>query len=254
MTPTGNQGNGAIFFDPDGRRIRGDEWVQIYEQYYFVGGPTHGRRLTKRNQSSRFVEDNICGLLQKDELTEEDLKQIVAWKVGMIDHQASETSKGIKYLGDWHKDLQDRYGHSFARSISRLGKQARELRQDAKDCRYRKIFDLHRDLEGFDPVYMLTILFFLSHEKEPIYDKYADIAAQAINDGRQPGSNVNYRPLVSWTDYEKYKGVLRSIASECHASFVSRPIDRALWSYGHFFTDRGLLLATRSDSIGLTTS
>src|ERR1700757_318529 len=52
-----------VFFDERGIQIPCHEWLKMYERYYFLGGTKVGRKITGRNQSSRFVEDSVCSLL-----------------------------------------------------------------------------------------------------------------------------------------------------------------------------------------------
>jgi hypothetical protein len=223
------------FFDNNGVAIPGHQWAELFEQYYFLGGPTIGRRLNRKNQSCRWVEDDVCRLLNKSMLSFDDLKKIVAWKIGAINHSSCESTGNYKYYQDWDLSLQDRYHRSYLHPITEISKVIPSLLQMSKSRQYQQIFDMHKSLKGFGPVYMLTIVFFLSHGDEPIYDKFADIAGQSILNGCAPDSFIRYRVVSTWEDYEKYKQMLASIAEQCGDSKITRTIDRALWSYGHLF-------------------
>ena len=71
------------FFDEQGNPIQCQQWLNTYEPYYFLNGPTWGRRINIRNQSSRFVEDQVCALLAKTvPLSQHDLMLAMAGKIG----------------------------------------------------------------------------------------------------------------------------------------------------------------------------
>src|SRR5437763_12846059 len=94
------------FFSPSGRRISYEEWLNIFEPYYFLKGPTTGRRINARNQSSEWVEDKVCDLLLKSEsLSTDDLTLIMAWKMGLIDHKKSKSKRAVVYRQNWAATL-----------------------------------------------------------------------------------------------------------------------------------------------------
>jgi hypothetical protein len=84
------------------------------------------------------------------------------------------------------------------------------------------------------------ILFFVTGGQQPIYDRFAHIAASAIHQRLPPHSDVSYRPLQNWDDYEAYKGLLLPVVHACGQQpgdmTVPRSVDQALWVYGHLFT------------------
>jgi hypothetical protein len=100
-------------------------------------------------------------------------------------------------------------------------------------------------LRGFGYVYLLTLQFFITHGRFPIYDKFAQVAALAIDRGLMPDSppksHVKYTELTKWSDYQVYVNLLGRIRNACPQQapnspmFISRDLDRALWVYGHFF-------------------
>jgi hypothetical protein len=50
--------------DEHGEGISGAECAQKYKAYYFLGSPTW-KGVSRRNQSSPFVEDLVCSLLDQ---------------------------------------------------------------------------------------------------------------------------------------------------------------------------------------------
>lgn len=234
------------FFDEQGNPIECQQWLNTYEPYYFLNGPPWGRRINSRNQSSRFVEDQVCALLAKTvPLSQHDLMLVMAWKIGgLIDHGRSEASQRIEFLQNWPTTLAatGQYGtRDFSRSLPFLTNNMSTILQQISQGNPRYLFDLVPRLAGFGNVYILTVLFFVSHGRFPIYDRYAHIAAQAIHQNLRPDSPVQYKELQKWDDYDRYINLLLTISKACPQQFaspsmlISRSVDRALWVYGHFF-------------------
>jgi hypothetical protein len=169
----------------------------------------------------------------------------MAWKIGgLIDHRGSESRRRIEYLQNWPAALTatGQYGtRDFSRSIPFLANNMSTLLKQISQGNPRYLFDLVPQLAGFGNVYILTILFFASRGRFPIYDRYAHIAAQAIAQDLRHDSPVHYRDLQRWDDYSRYMDLLRAInkAGPLQAGsasmFIPRALDRALWVYGHFF-------------------
>ncbi len=241
------------FFDEQGKQIQCQQWLKTYKPYYFLNGSTRGQRINSRNQTSPFVESQVCALLkQTTQLSKDDLILAVAWKIGAIDHHGSEAAQKIKYLYNWDTALRDRYRRDFSEGISYLSAKMPTILQQINQGDPQYLFDLHSTLDGFGPVYVLAILFFMTHGKYPIYDQFAHIAVEAIHRSLPPGSYIPYRPLQEWSDYQHFMNLLRPIGGACPREvgdsrmFISRPVDRALWVYGHFFTKPGTASANTS--------
>jgi hypothetical protein len=229
------------FFAQTGELLSKQEWLRTFEPGYFLNGPTFGLR--RLNQSSPFVEARIEELLaNNDGLSEENLKLVMGWKIGEIRHRPSEDQQAIIHLPLWDQQLTEhRYGRNYAQSIRRIAATMPRFHQLPSRGHSQVVFDWHRQFTGFGPTFMLTILYFLTHGREPIYDKYAHKAALAYDQKVRPGGHVrHYQPVQSWSDYERFKRLLMPIASACDmratgAMLVPRSVDRALWVYGHLF-------------------
>jgi hypothetical protein len=242
------------FFDQQGNSIQSQQWLKTYEPYYFLGGPKLSRkidgrnktgRIDGRNQTSHFVENEVCALLSlATPMSQQDLTLVMAWKIGgIIDHAQSEASQRIVYRqSNWPTTLTaiSRFGTlDFSRSIPELANRMNTISDQINQGNPRYLFDLAPRPKGFGHVYILTALFFASHGKYPIYDKYAHIAAQAINQDLPPWNVGHYKELQNWNDYEDYMGLLSTIKEafqgqvENSSMFISRSQDRALWVYGH---------------------
>lgn len=164
-------------------------------------------------------------------MNQQDLKFVFGWKLGQIDHQASEHKQQVVYKSDWDQHLiagMQFTSPDLSSAISLLAAQMSQIQTLQPEA----IFDLHHKLNDIGPVYILTFLFFLTHGQWPIYDKYAAIAVEAITLGQVPGSKVKVSQLSSWRGYTKFVGKISWI---CGSQNISREQDQALWAYGHFF-------------------
>jgi hypothetical protein len=229
-------------FDAQGNQISPAQWSSTYERYYFLNGPKRDGQ--PRNQTSPFVENQVCALLsQTTPLSRQDLILAMAWKIGLIDHSLSEARQRIEYRQDWPTKLTAKTQFrtlDFSTSIPDLAANMPKITQMSQ-VNPQYLYDLTPRPKGFGHVYILTVLFFVTHGRYPIYDKYAHIAALAIDQGLPPGSYVHYREGQKWSHYQHYTNLLLPIGRACPqqlgnpSMFISRPVDRALWAYGHFF-------------------
>lgn len=91
-------------------------------------------------------------------------------------------------------------------------------------------------LKQFGTVYIITLIYFLSKGKYPIYDKFAHKAIMAIDSNRNPMDITVASPpdkssvakvINMYTEY--YKKI-----EEIFGSYrLTRKQDQALWVYGH---------------------
>jgi hypothetical protein len=230
------------FFDAQGNQVQPAEWLSTYERSYFLNQPKQNGQ--PRNQTSPFVENQVCALLgQIAPLSRQDLTLAMAWKIGLIDHSLSETRQSIEYRQDWPTKLTAKTQFrtlDFSTSIPYLAANMLNIAQMSQG-NPRYLYDLAPRPKGFGHVYILTALFFITGGRYPIYDKYANIAALAIDQGMAPGSHVNFKEDQKWSDYQQYMNLILPIGRACPrqvgsaSMFMSRPLDRALWVYGHLF-------------------
>jgi len=163
----------------------------------------------------------------------------MAWKIGLIDHAASQATFNIRYRpATWPGALIANNGYrrlTFSQSIPYLAANIVTIRRQLP-ANPQHLFNLNLQ-GGFGPTYKLALQFFVTNGSDPIYDRYAHLGALAIDQGLSPGSTVqNYRPVQSWNDYQAFQSLLRRNGFQPQgAMFVSRDDDRALWVYGHFF-------------------
>lgn len=237
----------ASFFSPDGEPITVDEFIDIYNDSYYLGNE---KVVARASQNSRFVEDEIDSILKHGIKSSVDVAKILAWKIGKIRHTESERAKKFAYASDWSgaEELSvTRYGRSFdlegiadfiASNIGELGAQSISDPQGVLD-RLR-----NQDVKGLGTVYLITLLYFISKGRYPIYDRFAKMALYAIRDGLEPGAPVPYIDIPGKESRKRFERVMddhmnpyigdfRDIFDE--KALQSRDVDRALWVYGHCF-------------------
>ncbi len=249
------------YFDDTRKMTPALDWLKKYEPFYFLGGPV-SPRINRRNQSSRFVEDKVCALLEQPTLlSKQDLILLMAWKMGLIDHGSSEARRKIIYKQNFDLALinRGRFGIlNFSKSIPYLADKMPEIAQNlAKEPKYLldRVCGPHPELQGFGVTYILTVQFFITHGRDPIYDKFAHMGAIAINQGLQPGDSIRWAPVQNWTEYQHYVDLLKPISASCAQSTsglpmtVPRSVDRALWVYGHFFKEAKVVRKVQAFSV-----
>lgn len=111
----------------------------------------------------------------------------------------------------------------------------------------------HPELEAFGITYILTVQFFITHGRDPIYDRFAHLGAIAIHQGLKPGTPIRWAPVQDWSEYLGYVSLLKTISrfsqSSANSSMtVPRPVDRALWVYGHLFPELKAAQSRRTPS------
>lgn len=103
---------------------------------------------------------------------------------------------------------------------------------------YKVLLDLAKQtkLKNVGAVYLISVLFFLSDKKYPIYDYFAHRAVKALFLGKTPVEVfVGGAPDKSEVDkvvamYKEYVCLLERVFGK---SDIERALDRALWVYGH---------------------
>lgn len=231
----------------DGTRISTQEFIMTYGNSYYTDQPKYVTRVT---QSSRFTEDEIDRLISDGIKEPIDVVHILAWKLGKIDHSKSNTA--FVYAVDWENagqymasyrgrffDLKT-ISEYIAKNISRLEAESKKNPQKVL-CELRDL-----NITGIGPVYLITLLYFISRGEYPIYDRFAMMSVQAILNNQKPGEIVIVKDLPEKSSrkfncvFEErmnpYIENLKTIFGEAYKE--SRDIDRALWVYGHCFKDK----------------
>lgn len=226
------------YFDPDGRQISQLEWIDFYQPYYYLGGPTLGRSINQRNQSCELVERKIEDILRTGvqcHTVTVDIPSIIAWKIGEIDQMKSCEEGTVKYNEGFETDPTDRYGRSLKALIKFCEDNCTELNNLSQRQQYQSILDWLLTADKINwLVYCITLLYFYSKGKCPIYDRFADKALDAILSDKRPGEAVPYKGVTPSGYFDKFVPKLTAVFNR---QDIPREIDRALWAYGHFFNN-----------------
>lgn len=251
------------FYFKEGTEIRGNsnvkEFINTYNKSYYLD---EKRIVPGVSQTSRFIEDEIDCLLKRGIKTKEDVVHIMAWKMGKVKHKDSqeESEKAGKvkfvYASKWEgaenfdagrNPTVQRYGKDFnlGELATYVAEHITELEVQAKDDPQSVLDKLkNQNISGLGPVYLITLLYFISRGKYPIYDQFAVFALEAISGGKKPGDKVEFHALpdksskrfgaIMQTEMKSYINSIMSIFGSAY--WENRDIDRALWVYGHMFS------------------
>ena len=233
------------FYDISGKEISSDAFVRMYADSYYIGNE---KLCTRASQSSRYTEQEIDRILREGIKAKHDVVHILAWKIGKIKHKDS-TDKFV-YAKDWvgaelfevslynnKFDIEKVSGY-ISGNIARLETQAETDPQGGlNDLKALNIY-------GIGTVYLITLLYFISRGKHPIYDRFAKMAVDAIIGDKRPGEAIVYNELPDKKSNKfdtLFKDHLSDYSSNLYSIFKdeykeNRDIDRALWVYGHCFS------------------
>ena len=272
------------FYYPCGKQMSGkEEFVEFYSDRYYTKSEKilyntscSGRTYSVK-QSSRHVEKIIDNILCKNpaDFTDSDIALILAWKMGKINHKESDNSETKIFLhknwkavlgdyskvngfSDWdYKEPIRQYGGRITLDIKVIAdylcENAVELnnlinkKPDGLKLAMDKV--MQESWQGIGPVYLITLLYFISNHKNPgkcpIYDRFAARALLAIKDNIKPGKSIKCGTLPdktysNWSErvnvkMKAYIDMLEFVFDDKYKK--NRDIDRALWVYGHLFKD-----------------
>ena len=107
----------------------------------------------------------------------------------------------------------------------------------------RSIISCSDGKSNIDPVYAITILFFISNGKYPIYDRFVLTSLNAIKENRCPkhGDSKTYLNMRAEEIIDTYINcyipeidcLLKQLQEKPNNHLNYRELDRALWVYGH---------------------
>lgn len=235
------------FYNYNGTEISKEDFITNYSNSYFCGG----NRVKKVTQNSRFVECEIEKLLQCGIKESLDVVHILAWKIGKIKHADSDKYQRFMYYKDWtnaEKFEMKLYGKMFDAKafIDYIADNITELEKQAKNDPQGVLNHLNeRSSKGVGSVYLITLLYFISKGKYPIYDRFAMMSLDAIIGNIKPYTEKvtpsdlpekNSKKFEKIFDMynDKYIKKIKQIFGKSY--WETRNIDRALWVYGHAFS------------------
>lgn len=241
-----------IFYDCSTKKqIDREEFVSMYNESYFIEG---NRIISGVRQNSKIAEKEIERILNEGIKCQNDVIYILAWKIGKIRHYESDKINKTVFSKDWKKAYDGkiwRYGeqwdgifdfiHYIVDNIDELNELSKTNPQAVLD----KLRE--NSPKGIGTVYFITLLYFISKGKYPIYDRFAALALEGIYCGKNPLKDKieksvlpdkNSKDFSNVYGYiEKYSNRLSEIFSADYNKNIEtyRNIDRALWVYGHAF-------------------
>lgn len=181
------------------------------------------------------MEDTILKILRKrqkdcpQDLEITDITNILKWKTG-----GKEENGSIKVRFGRKINIKEVYG----------AMQEADTSLPIDDSKARVLVDKFCAVENIGFVYAITLLYFLSGGKYPIYDVYARVAVEAICGEREiplkKNLSNNGPSLSGFNDYNNNyrKKVVEDIFRG--EDIRNRKFDRALWAYGHLFYKENL--------------
>lgn len=230
------------------------EFIKYYnERYYLYTDKVISASNKSVFKNSEFIENQIENLLNNGIKDENDVIHILAWKTGKIKHKDSELNKKFEYYSNWliNEDKKDYeitiYDRIDVKTFAEyIVKNITVLESESIDNPPNVLNKLKDESpQGIGTVYLITLLYFISKGKYPIYDRFATMAVDAILNNKKPNDYVSYSELPNKNDkkfdeviniYNKnYVNKLNEIFGDEYKS--NRDIDRALWVYGHLFNN-----------------
>ena len=170
---------------------------------------------------------------------------VLAWKMGTLKYDGNkECHIEVKMNEDGnHMDRYGRQVSGLCEYIDRVIDVWNNKRLDqfiGKDG-FKKIYAELLDCEppdNFGTVYIISLVYFLSKGKWPLFDKYARIGLEAIYQANEP-YNIIIVPKDIPTKYEvnrvvnTYNDYCEKMTKVFGNQDICRKIDRELWVYGH---------------------
>lgn len=267
------------FFMPSGKKdISAEEFVKYYSEDYFLDNKNQVH-IPYLRRSSRDIEKEITAILKDGIKEKRDVARILAWKIGKIKHRKSLDEGQFRYSDDWMNvescaEQLDGAVRLYSKNIKNFpigriasylleNRDSLESRAKGASSEAQEVLDMLKD-EDFDrigTVYMITLLYFISRGKYPIYDRFAMLALSAIDSEKSPKPgekvcvDVKFKELPSKESSrfatimdneisiykEKFNEVFgvykESITPNLTEIELKRKFDQALWVYGHLFTN-----------------
>lgn len=239
------------FYAPDGKELKDscgvtakEKFVALYNQIYYYDAKTIP------------LEQRMENILTRPEgapLSEDEIGYILSWKIPAA---YDSKTKIITPVRTKEKTIS-------AKEVYSKLPEGGAVRL-ATDDDLERITDIVYDLLSVDNinlVYAITIVYFVSHGYWPIYDRFAHITIEKLLEKGSFNSIITDSKLSkSMTSYiykknyigsdEKMRNAIRRALTQYNANYVkpirdifpeydyhNRDLDRALWTYGHLFSD-----------------
>ena len=192
--------NKFIYLSRDRQKeLNQNEFVKMYSELYF-------ENTGFSNKNSHIAEDRIKDILEKckekKDISAKDVYDILAWKIGKIRHGASDTNNKIEYYSDWKDGILEGKINGDTINQEQFEEIAKKLNElsEGEDSFEKYIGELTK-FTGIGNVYAITLRYFITGGKHPIYDQYAYRAIKAIMRDFSNGVGI----WVDKTDVKQYK-------------------------------------------------
>lgn len=223
------------FFDVKGKEIHKEEFISLFSNCYYY----------EVNYQVESVIDNILKNGFENAL---DVYKVLAWKIGKISMKNSTNERFVYHKGWNETELVAKiYNDSinlkdFCEKVCDLSKKIKyDTKNDAQSI-IDKLVEISQPYNRIGTVYLLTLFYFITKGKYPIYDSYALAALRAIKKDEFLYSEIkktyvthkkSCQDLLQKGFYADYIESLEDIFQQDYKQ--NRDIDRALWAYGHMF-------------------
>ena len=204
------------FYDVHGNRISSSKFINMYNEIYYY-------------QNNCFLEREIERIYSKGcEASLDEMITFIKWKTGGELNNSKDsiiTQYGSHISIDGIKELEQSIDSSW---------------REKNVCELYNLINDH-NIENIGPVYILALCSLIKSGTEPIYDKFTDIALDAIGDDTKViWASISYKEMP---DKKSERSVMKrydSFKDKLKVHFGNewqkdRNIDRALWVYGHMF-------------------
>lgn len=205
--------------------------IHLLEQAYFLETEIPG--ITVRNYVDRAFEDEeiVAKRLNKGIIDE----VVVAWKAGRIKNGIIEMLDG-NYLDGYGRQIDKIKMDTYLEIVSNVCSECEWYPENFSKI-YEKVINAAPIPNFFGVVYIINLIYFMSRQKLPIYDKYAHKALKSLFMGKKPsevyvGSAPDDKMKIEEVTamYMEYIWLLEKTIG---VYSIDRKIDRALWTYGH---------------------
>lgn len=228
-----------------------NEFIERYGQFYIKGSNEDAAQKekilgekVKLNPTNQDVEDFIVNelRLQKEALNQRNgdavkiKKSYIAWKAGKL---LSPEGVSDSIQNGWGKKIENL--DSYIESINRpenIGEIRKHINKNEIEEAYKKLSELNTacGVKNLGSVYIITLIYFLSGGKYPIYDCFAHTAVRALYMNENP-KDIFIGGAPNKTDtnkvmvmYKEYCWLLKQVFGKYD---ICRELDQALWVYGH---------------------
>ncbi len=243
--------------------------LKRFSDCYLLGNEVEDNPIPESMRACAEIEQEIESIKNKsDDWDRIDVLKILAWKTGNINHIASryefQNTGRLDFVyknNHWSEEnLTAKIGrYSFdserfvelADRIINIRRNYRE-REDIPEV-WDGLMEIYEGFNGIGPVYMITLMYFITMGAKPIFDRFALAAIVAIqlrdnNRVISCGSEIScvlpgrdridrVRNLINEDSvYGWYCAQLADIFP--NERWRDREVDRALWVYGHYFKPR----------------